>query len=55
MSERMILCVSWVLSLIRELHEIVLSNAGDVEDVHVFTGFGPIQDICFTLINRIML
>ena len=38
-----------------ELHEIVLSNAGDVEDVHVFTGFGPIQDICFTLINRIML
>lgn len=38
-----------------ELHEIVLDNAGDVDDIHVFTGFGPIQDICFTLINRHVL
>ncbi|MDE7374289.1 MAG: hypothetical protein K2M86_03030, partial [Odoribacter sp.] len=38
-----------------ELHEVVLSTAGDVEDIHVFTGFGPIQDICFTLINRVVL
>ena len=37
-----------------ELHEVVLSTAGDVEDIHEFTGFGPIQDICFTLINRIV-
>lgn len=38
-----------------ELHEVVLSTAGDVEDIHVFTGFGPIQDICFTFINRLVL
>ena len=35
-----------------EVHEVVLSRAGDVVDTHVFTGFGPIQEICFTLINR---
>ena len=35
-----------------ELHEVVLSTAGDVEDIHKFSGFGPIQDICFTFINR---
>lgn len=38
-----------------ELHELVLNTAGDVKDVHVFTGFGPIQDVCFTIINRNVL
>lgn len=38
-----------------ELHEVVLTNAGDVEKERVFTGFGPIQDICFTFLNRIEL
>lgn len=36
-----------------EFHEVVLSVAGDVESVKVFTGFGPIQDFCFTFLNRI--
>lgn len=35
-----------------ELHELILSTAGDVEETHVFTGFGPIKDLCFTFINR---
>lgn len=38
-----------------ELHEVVLNSAGDVKDIHVFTGFGPIQDICFTIISRKIL
>lgn len=38
-----------------ELHEVVLSVAGDVEEVHVFTGLAPIQDFCFTFLNRIAL
>lgn len=38
-----------------ELHEVKLDGSGDVESSAVFTGFGPIQDICFTFVNRIVL
>ncbi len=35
-----------------ELHQIVLSISGDLESSKVFTGFGPIKDLCFTFCNR---
>lgn len=39
-----------------ELHEIQFSQAGDVMQQNVFKGeFGPIQDIVFTFIHRIIL
>lgn len=38
-----------------ELHEVRLDIAGDVESTKVFNGFGKIQDICFTFINRLIL
>lgn len=38
-----------------ELHEVKLDNSGDVISSNVFTGFGPIQDICFTFVNRVVL
>lgn len=38
-----------------ELHEVRLNTAGDVTSAKVFDGFGKIQDICFTFIDRIVL
>lgn len=38
-----------------ELHEVKLGGSGDLESSSVFTGFGPIQDICFTFVNRVVL
>lgn len=37
-----------------ELHDVVLSGGGDFESVKVFTGFGPIQDMCFTYVDRVI-
>lgn len=33
-----------------ELHELYLGQAGDIKSVNIHTGFGPIQDICYSLI-----
>lgn len=38
-----------------EIHEVILNSAGDVAQSKVYVGFGPIQDICFTFLNRIQL
>ena len=37
-----------------ELHELTLTTAGDIETSRIFEGFGPIKDMCFTFINRIL-
>ena len=38
-----------------ELHELILTTAGDIETSRIFEGFAPIQDMCFTFINRIQI
>lgn len=37
-----------------ELHDLVLTGAGDLESYKVTKGFGPILDLCFTYIERVI-